>query len=154
MRAVIPVSPSDQPTLEPCDHRAVGLAAVRRIGEPVVATRDHHEIGGDARLRQHVVHDNALPHRNESISIAMNQQTWWVIGRHEQYRRYGGSEVARKVECVDGQLRATGGYNRNESKVTRVAATPPELSAFQTTLFDRIERGRIESRGSPVTTSV
>jgi iron complex outermembrane receptor protein len=43
-----------------------------------------------------------------------------------------------------GLLRFTGGYNHNKTKVTRVASTPPELSAFQSTLFDRIERGRIE----------
>jgi len=43
-----------------------------------------------------------------------------------------------------GLIRLTGGYNRNKSKVTRVANTPPALSAFQSTLFDRIERGRIE----------
>jgi iron complex outermembrane receptor protein len=43
-----------------------------------------------------------------------------------------------------GLLRLTGGYNHNKSKVTRVSSTPPELSAFQSTLFDRIERGRIE----------
>jgi iron complex outermembrane receptor protein len=43
-----------------------------------------------------------------------------------------------------GQLRLTGRYNQNKSKVTRVSNTPPELAAFQSTLFDRIERGRIE----------
>jgi iron complex outermembrane recepter protein len=43
-----------------------------------------------------------------------------------------------------GQLRLTGGYNQNKSKVTRVSSTPPELAQFQSILFDRIERGRIE----------
>lgn len=43
-----------------------------------------------------------------------------------------------------GMLRLTGGYNRNKSEVTRIAATPPQLSAFQSVLFDRIEKGRIE----------
>jgi iron complex outermembrane receptor protein len=43
-----------------------------------------------------------------------------------------------------GQLRFTGGYNYNKSEVTRIASTPPELSAFQSVLFDRIEEGRIE----------
>jgi iron complex outermembrane recepter protein len=43
-----------------------------------------------------------------------------------------------------GLLRLTGGYNYNRTKVTDVASTPDELSAFQSTLFDRIERGRIE----------
>jgi iron complex outermembrane recepter protein len=47
-----------------------------------------------------------------------------------------------------GLLRATGGYNQNRTRVTRVASTPAELSAFQETLFDRIERGRIEA-GQP-----
>jgi len=41
-------------------------------------------------------------------------------------------------------LRLTGGYNYNVSRVLRVSPTPPELSAFQETLFDRIERARIE----------
>jgi iron complex outermembrane receptor protein len=43
-----------------------------------------------------------------------------------------------------GRLGLTGGYNQSKTKVTRVASTPPALSAFQSTLFDRIERGRIE----------
>ncbi len=47
-----------------------------------------------------------------------------------------------------GLLRLVGGYNQNRTKVTRVAETPPELQAFQTVLFDRIERGRIE-QGQP-----
>ncbi len=47
-----------------------------------------------------------------------------------------------------GTLRFTGGYNQSRSKVTRVSSTPPELSAFQETLFDRVERGRIEA-GQP-----
>jgi iron complex outermembrane recepter protein len=47
-----------------------------------------------------------------------------------------------------GTLRLTGGYNQSRSRVTRVASTPPELSAFQETLFDRVERGRIEA-GQP-----
>ncbi|MGQ0560316.1 MAG: TonB-dependent receptor [Gemmatimonadota bacterium] len=43
-----------------------------------------------------------------------------------------------------GMLRFTGGYNHSETEVTRIADTPPELSAFQSTLFDRVEEGRIE----------
>jgi iron complex outermembrane recepter protein len=45
-------------------------------------------------------------------------------------------------------LRLTGGYNYNVNRVLRVAPTPAALSAFQETLFDRIERNRIE-RGQP-----
>jgi iron complex outermembrane recepter protein len=41
-------------------------------------------------------------------------------------------------------LRFTGGYNYNVNRVLRVAPTPPALSAFQETLFDRVERARIE----------
>jgi iron complex outermembrane recepter protein len=47
-----------------------------------------------------------------------------------------------------GTLRLTGGYNQSRTKVTRVSSTPPALSAFQETLFDRVERGRIEA-GQP-----
>ncbi|MGH7527955.1 MAG: TonB-dependent receptor [Gemmatimonadales bacterium] len=45
---------------------------------------------------------------------------------------------------ASGTLRLTGGYNRSVNRVLRVAPTPPELSAFQETLFDRVERSRIE----------
>jgi iron complex outermembrane receptor protein len=45
-------------------------------------------------------------------------------------------------------LRLSSGYNHNEVKVTRVSSTPPELSAFQETLFGRVERARIE-KGNP-----
>jgi iron complex outermembrane recepter protein len=41
-------------------------------------------------------------------------------------------------------LRFTGGYNYTVNRVLRVAPTPPALSAFQSTLFDRIERAKIE----------
>jgi iron complex outermembrane receptor protein len=41
-------------------------------------------------------------------------------------------------------IRLTGGYNYNVNRVLRVAPTPPALSAFQETLFDRVERARIE----------
>jgi iron complex outermembrane recepter protein len=41
-------------------------------------------------------------------------------------------------------LRLTGGYNYNINRVLRVAPTPAALSAFQETLFDRVERARIE----------
>jgi iron complex outermembrane receptor protein len=43
-----------------------------------------------------------------------------------------------------GLLRFTGGYNYNRTEVTDTVRTPPELSALQSTLFDRIEEGRIE----------
>jgi iron complex outermembrane recepter protein len=43
-----------------------------------------------------------------------------------------------------GMLRAVAGYNQSRTKVTRIAETPPELRQFQSTLFDRIEQGRIE----------
>jgi iron complex outermembrane receptor protein len=45
-------------------------------------------------------------------------------------------------------LRLTAGYNANRTRVTRVSETPPELADFQETLFDRVERARIE-RGQP-----
>ena len=45
-------------------------------------------------------------------------------------------------------LRFTSGYNHNIVKVTHVDSTPPQLKAFQSTLFDRVERTRIE-KGNP-----
>lgn len=48
----------------------------------------------------------------------------------------------------NAQLRLTGGYNKNDTDVTRVSSTPPELSQFQSTLFDREQLGRIE-HGQP-----
>jgi iron complex outermembrane receptor protein len=47
-----------------------------------------------------------------------------------------------------GLLRFTGGYNQNKTKVTRISSTPPQLAAFQSVLFDRIEKARIE-KGQP-----
>jgi iron complex outermembrane receptor protein len=41
-------------------------------------------------------------------------------------------------------LRLTGGFNYNVNRVLRISPTPPALSAFQETLFDRVERARIE----------
>jgi iron complex outermembrane receptor protein len=50
-----------------------------------------------------------------------------------------------------GITRFTGGYNNTETDVTRVASTPPALTAQQSVLFDRLERSRIEE-GQPHTT--
>src|SRR5687768_4134867 len=47
-----------------------------------------------------------------------------------------------------GLSRFTVGYNHNKSEVTRVAPTPPQLGNRQETLFDRVERARIEE-GQP-----
>lgn len=47
-----------------------------------------------------------------------------------------------------GLLRFTAGYNRNATTVTRVSATPPQLAAVSSQLFDRVQRTLIE-RGQP-----
>ncbi len=47
-----------------------------------------------------------------------------------------------------GLLRFTGGYNQNNTKVTRVSATPPQLAAVSSALFDRVQRTLIE-KGQP-----
>ncbi len=47
-----------------------------------------------------------------------------------------------------GILRFTGGYNQNKTRVTRVSATPPQLAAVSTALFDRIQRALFE-KGQP-----
>lgn len=47
-----------------------------------------------------------------------------------------------------GLLRLTGGYNQNDTEVTSTAATPPQLAAVGTALFDRVQRGLFED-GQP-----
>lgn len=47
-----------------------------------------------------------------------------------------------------GLTRLTAGYNRNETEVTRVSDTPPQLAAVSTALFDRVQRALFE-RGQP-----
>ncbi|MBA3341415.1 MAG: TonB-dependent receptor [Gemmatimonadaceae bacterium] len=47
-----------------------------------------------------------------------------------------------------GLLRFTGGYNQNKTEVTRVSATPPQLAAVSTALFDRVQRALFE-KGQP-----
>ncbi|MDQ3516315.1 MAG: TonB-dependent receptor, partial [Gemmatimonadota bacterium] len=47
-----------------------------------------------------------------------------------------------------GLLRFTAGHNQNKTKVTRVAATPPQLAAVSTALFDRVQKALFES-GQP-----
>ncbi|MCA1560624.1 MAG: hypothetical protein LC804_10300 [Acidobacteria bacterium] len=43
-----------------------------------------------------------------------------------------------------GDLRLSAAYNTTNNDIERIAATPPQLAAFQSVLFDRIERRRIE----------
>ena len=47
-----------------------------------------------------------------------------------------------------GITRFTAGYNRNETEVTRVSETPPQLAAVSTALFDRVQRALFE-KGQP-----
>ena len=47
-------------------------------------------------------------------------------------------------------LRMTAGFNKTKNVVTKVQPTPGVLAAFQETLFDRVERARIE-KGQPNT---
>ena len=47
-----------------------------------------------------------------------------------------------------GLLRFTGGFNKNETEVTRVSETPPQLAAVSTALFDRVQRALFE-KGQP-----
>jgi len=44
-----------------------------------------------------------------------------------------------------GTIRFTGSYNHNYTDVTRIAKTPPQLSAYQAQLFDRTQVGLTES---------
>jgi iron complex outermembrane receptor protein len=48
----------------------------------------------------------------------------------------------------DAQLRLVGGYNHTKNTVTKVQPTPGVLASFSETLFDRVERTRIE-KGQP-----
>jgi iron complex outermembrane receptor protein len=43
-----------------------------------------------------------------------------------------------------GIVRLTAGYNQSKTRVTRADATPSALSAFQESLFGRVERARVE----------
>jgi iron complex outermembrane receptor protein len=43
-----------------------------------------------------------------------------------------------------GVVRLTAGYNQSKTRVTRVAAPPPQLTGFGEVLFGRVERARIE----------
>ncbi len=49
---------------------------------------------------------------------------------------------------ASGSLRFTAGFNRNKNEVTSVQPTPGVLAGFSETLFDRVERARIE-KGQP-----
>ena len=61
-------------------------------------------------------------------------------------RTRGFDLVANKGFLVgrDGLLRLSAAFNRTNTRVTRVSQTPPELEAFQSVLFGRAERARIE----------
>jgi iron complex outermembrane recepter protein len=47
-----------------------------------------------------------------------------------------------------GVLRLSAAYNHNRARVTHVDSVPPNLSKLQASLFDRVEKGRIEE-GNP-----
>ena len=65
-------------------------------------------------------------------------------------RTQGLDLVVRYARELSSQtrLRFTGGFNLNETEVTRVAPNPPELEGLALVRFGRTERGRIEE-GQP-----
>lgn len=70
--------------------------------------------------------------------------------------RYFTNAIDTKTEGLDiilgygatfgksANLHVTAGYNANTNKVMRISNTPPALAAFQSVLFDRVEKARIE----------
>jgi iron complex outermembrane receptor protein len=66
---------------------------------------------------------NAIDTRTSGIDVVM---------------QYGLNMASR------GLLRFTAGHNQNKTKVTRVSATPPQLAAVSTFLFDRTQRALFE----------
>ncbi len=51
---------------------------------------------------------------------------------------------------ASANLRMTAGFNKSKNVVTKVQPTPGVLAGFQETLFDRVERTRVE-KGQPST---
>ncbi|MEO7822847.1 MAG: TonB-dependent receptor [Gemmatimonadaceae bacterium] len=71
--------------------------------------------------------------------------------------RTNGIDVVMQYGLNMGQrglLRFTAGHNQNKTKVTRVAATPPQLAAVSTALFDRVQRALFEVGQPRNTTSL
>lgn len=61
--------------------------------------------------------------------------------------RTDGVEITanyRQALGAAGNFRAQLAWAHSETRVTRIASTPPQLLAFQTTLFDRLEKRRLE----------
>ena len=57
----------------------------------------------------------------------------------------GFDVVARHdLDFLGGRLDLSGAFSHNETDITRIAPPPPQLEGFQETLFDRIERRRVE----------
>ncbi|MDP9179629.1 MAG: TonB-dependent receptor, partial [Gemmatimonadota bacterium] len=81
---------------------------------------EEHGLGGIAGGRYFT---NAIDTKTRGVDIVMN---YGML--------VGGS----------GLLRLMGGYNKTKTRVTRVAAAPPQLAAFQSVLFNRAERGKME----------
>jgi iron complex outermembrane recepter protein len=61
--------------------------------------------------------------------------------------RTTGTDITatHRTELAGGsRLRLSAAYNANRNEITRIADTPPQLEGFQSVLFDRIERRRVE----------
>jgi len=76
---------------------------------------------------------NAIDTRTRGIDVVM---------------QYGLNMASR------GLLRFTAGHNQNKTRVTRVAATPPQLAAVSSALFDRTQRALFEVGQQRNTTSL
>jgi iron complex outermembrane receptor protein len=49
-----------------------------------------------------------------------------------------------RIKVSTGDLHLRGGYNHSETEIVGAVTTPPQLAAYSSVLFDRIERRRIE----------
>jgi iron complex outermembrane receptor protein len=136
--------------LEPETSVNFSAGVVMDIARYPVVTIDYYAIDIDDRI----VQTSELSDTSIARMFAENGQRDIVAAR------YFSNAVDTRTRGVDvvgtyglsvgnsGIVRIVAGYNSTRTRVTRVAKAPPQISRFQSLLFGRTERGKMEG-GQP-----
>jgi iron complex outermembrane receptor protein len=129
--------------LQPEDstHLSAGLALTPMPGVDV--TVDYYRIAIDERI---VLSGNFTGPRITELLAPFGANSARFFTNAIDTRTNGVDVTASYRVSIDpaGDLRITGAYNYTKTEIVGSIATPPQLAGFEQTLFDRIERRRIE----------
>jgi iron complex outermembrane receptor protein len=108
----------------------------------------------DIFVRDRIIRSNDF--RDPSVTLLLESQGVFGVAGGQYFAnavntRTRGIDIVASYGVVVGSssvIKLIAGFNRTQTRVTDVAALPPELEKFQSVLFSRLQEGQIEA-GQP-----